>query len=633
MQISFFLTTRPGSRFPVVCTRFLFGILAAVWIAGCAPKVVIQPTEPPPAARSQEVFETGERLFLAGNFRQALAAYQDYLRMAPEGKLADAARMKSGASLEALGRPDEARSQYRGLLQKHPDSPFAEEAQVALLSTYLNQGLLEELIAEGAALETDTLSPSARARVHRIMADAYWLLGNPEEAARNYAKSYRALSGEAAEEVMRRLKEALALLTPEAMERLLQTVEEDDVRQLLQDTARPLVFSHFQFGCILPLSGKFESVGRKALRGIEMAVSQYGKRNFAPGLKVVVRDSRSDPEQAAQAVRELAEEHHVSAIIGSLATAESVAAECQRLGIPVVTFSQKDGIPQIGDFVFRNFITPKMQVQALVGFSTQTLGVDGFAILYPDEKYGRLFMNLFWDEVASRGGKIVGVESYVSGQTDFSDVIKKLVGLFYPLTSEMEGQSGLDGTEEDPTLFSPTQTGGVTPAEALAGAQRPIVDFHGLFIPDSPKTAGLIIPQLAFHDVQNTYLLGTNLWHSASFIEMTREHGRSAVIPTGFFAHAESEDVRRFTGVFTDTFGEDPGFIEAVAFDTAMMFFQAAATPGVQSRADLRDALLLLSPFAGVTGPTTFTQDGECSKPIRLLRVMGGRFVEIPFQP
>jgi ABC-type branched-subunit amino acid transport system substrate-binding protein len=163
--------------------------------------------------------------------------------------------------------------------------------------------------------------------------------------------------------------------------------------------------------------------------------------------------------------------------------------------------------------------------------------------------------------------------------------------------------------------------------------QRPIVDFHGLFIPDSPKTAGLIIPQLAFHDVQNTYLLGTNLWHSKSFIQMTREHGRSAVIPTGFFAHGESEAVRRFTASFTETFGDAPGFIEATAFDTAMMFFQAASSPGVQTRADLRDALLLLSPFPGVTGPTAFAEDGECSKSLRLLRVKGGRFVEIPFQP
>ena len=53
-----------------------------------------------------------------------------------------------------------------------------------------------------------------------------------------------------------------------------------------------------------------------------------------------------------------------------------------------------------------------MQVKTLVSYAVEKLGLNTFAILYPDENYGKTFMNLFWDEVIANGGKVVGVESY-----------------------------------------------------------------------------------------------------------------------------------------------------------------------------------------------------------------------------
>ena len=95
------------------------------------------------------------------------------------------------------------------------------------------------------------------------------------------------------------------------------------------------------------------------------------------------------------------------------------------MGIPIITITQKDKIPEIGDNVFRNFITPHMQVQALVSYAVESLGLRRFAILYPDENYGNTFMNLFWDQLLETGAKVVGLESYSPDQTDFADPIKK----------------------------------------------------------------------------------------------------------------------------------------------------------------------------------------------------------------
>ena len=95
----------------------------------------------------------------------------------------------------------------------------------------------------------------------------------------------------------------------------------------------------------------------------------------------------------------------------------------------IITLTQKGDITAIGEYVFRNFLTPAMQVEAVVSYATGALDIERFAILFPNENYGRTFMQLFWDQVISAEGKVVGVEMYEPNQTDFVDAIRKLVGL------------------------------------------------------------------------------------------------------------------------------------------------------------------------------------------------------------
>jgi branched-chain amino acid transport system substrate-binding protein len=53
-----------------------------------------------------------------------------------------------------------------------------------------------------------------------------------------------------------------------------------------------------------------------------------------------------------------------------------------------------------------------MQVRTLGAYLFQDLGIKKVAILYPDEKYGKKYMELFWDIVDEYEGQVVGVESY-----------------------------------------------------------------------------------------------------------------------------------------------------------------------------------------------------------------------------
>ncbi|MBU4389551.1 MAG: penicillin-binding protein activator, partial [Proteobacteria bacterium] len=373
----------------------------------------------------------------------------------------------------------------------------------------------------------------------------------------------------------------------------------------------------------LPLSGSYKDFGCKALKGIELALEQFCSQGDQPSIKIIIKDTGSEPDVAANAVKELFEEH-VAAIIGPIFTAESAALEAQSRGIPIVTITQKDNITDTGDYVFRNFFSPRMQVETIVSYAIEELELKKFAILYPDENYGKVFMNLFWDEVVAYGGKVVGVESYKLNSTDFADPIKKLVGLYHELPKDLENTGELIEGEDKSDDYEEEEEGSVK-----ADEPEPIIDFDAIFIPDSPKRAGLIIPQLSFYDVNNVYLFGTNLWHSDILIKMAHQYVQNAIMPDIFFAESSSEKVKDFVRTFEKTFREKPGFIEAIAYDTAMMLFQIVSRPDVRFRSAVKNELMKLSNFQGVTGLTSFDSNGELKKDLYLLKIKGNKFVEL----
>jgi ABC-type branched-subunit amino acid transport system substrate-binding protein len=164
---------------------------------------------------------------------------------------------------------------------------------------------------------------------------------------------------------------------------------------------------------------------------------------------------------------------------------------------------------------------------------------------------------------------------------------------------------------------------------ALGEAPEPIIDFDAVFIPDAPKKAGLIIPQLAYYDIEDVQLIGTNLWHSDKLLEMTRQYIQGAVLPEGFFADGNASHVQAFTLEFERAFGENPGFIEAIAYDSAGILLQFLSNTAIHFKSRLKDELLNMVDFQGVTGRTSFDYQGDALKKLYILRITGSRFIEV----
>jgi ABC-type branched-subunit amino acid transport system substrate-binding protein len=107
---------------------------------------------------------------------------------------------------------------------------------------------------------------------------------------------------------------------------------------------------------------------------------------------------------------------------------------------------------------------------------------------------------------------------------------------------------------------------------------------------------------------------------------MARRYLQSSLLTDGFFAESSLPRVREFVEGFQSVFDGTPGFVEAVAYDSAEILFEAVSRPEVGFRSAIRDYLVGGLPFQGVTGATSFLETGEAEKQLYLLQIRGGEF-------
>jgi ABC-type branched-subunit amino acid transport system substrate-binding protein len=627
-------------KYNVLVMAVLFGLIS------CVPTIK-EPVGTDKTAKGKALYEQAEKLFKSKAYEDALKVYDEYLAKYPDQPLADEALMKMGKIYAALDRDEAKLTVYQRLVKDYPESRFAPDAMIEILSTYYNKGRFKEVILQAADILEKTDSKQHIFQIYVYLADTYMKMGAPMDAIYFINIAYNKSPSEEKERIRVKLESAISRLKTEDILSLLMRMDDKLPRGFLlyqlgfrkfqtdqpeealkvfseyikkfprhenQEQAREFValinqrleFNRYDIGCLLPLSGSHAAFGMRALRGIKLALNTYHSQNSGIGLNLIVQDSQSDEQNAVKGIQFL-NKKNVSAVIGPMVACKSAAKEAQKQKIPIIVLSQKNSIPDLGDYVFRNFLTPQTQIETIVPYAIEKLGARRFAILYPKDIYGETFMKLFQDNVYSYGEHIVGVEAYTPGQTDFGEPIKKLIN-----------HSGTVRNDE-----------GAAGKEAHPRQEEAVVDIDAVFIPDIYSTVGLIAPQLLFYDIKDVLLLGTNLWHSEHLIEMARKYVQGALVPDAFYSDSNKKQVVDFVGRYENAFQEKPKLIEAVAYDTAMMLFQVLCQPEIKSRKELKDHLQSIRNYDGVTGLTSFKSDGEVDKKLYLFRVIKDKFVEL----
>jgi branched-chain amino acid transport system substrate-binding protein len=596
----------------------------------------------------------------------------------PQSTLADDALLLKAQAQLAMGDAAKGEKTLRILQERFPQSALRPEADYLMLRVLFQNKRHRDVIDMAGSFLERRLPNATAVKVYALMGDSYRQLGLPVDAFIAYANSSAIAEGPQVEAIAPKLREAASLLTLEEAVSLLQGTtgsqargylflrlgaayaekglyqeatdalyaflerypdhrEADTAREMIADFMRKSIYDRYTIGCLLPLSGPYKVFGERALDGIEFAFSRFSEGRQET-YRLLVRDTGADPQMMETAFQELMAEN-VAAILGPISTAEYAAVEAQENGIPIMTLTQKERITEIGDYVFRNFLTPRSQAERLVAHASMQHGIDKFAILYPEEKYGRRFMNHFWDEVIANRGEVVGVESYATVQTDYSDAVKKLVGLYYDVPGDLAARDKyVPATLTDVVREYRRVTGRhdiyipvKKKIERTDGTEEPepIVDFGAVFIPDAPLKSAQVVPQLAYHNVSDVLIMGTNLWYTDQMLEMADIYLQNAVLTTGFFPESSRPEVADFVRAYKAAYGKEPGYIEAVAYDSATVLFQILARPDVNHRPAFRNALVTMPPHEGATGPVAFDPGGELRTTPYLLQIKGKAYVEL----
>jgi len=153
-----------------------------------------------------------------------------------------------------------------------------------------------------------------------------------------------------------------------------------------------------------------------------------------------------------------------------------------------------------------------------------------------------------------------------------------------------------------------------------------VPSFSALYLPGHADKVGLLIPQLAYYNIKNIAIIGSNDWHSVDLIERADKYAEGAVFTDGFFPESDDPAIKPVIDAYYSAYQEYPDILSAQAYDAAMMVFSL-----LKERKDtplsIRDGLLAMKDYPGISGDTTFPGFGEASKKIYFIVVQDGKFV------
>jgi ABC-type branched-subunit amino acid transport system substrate-binding protein len=393
-------------------------------------------------------------------------------------------------------------------------------------------------------------------------------------------------------------------------------------------------------GVVLPLSGSVAGYAADALAGIQLAAGvSEGEPSHRQGPRLVVRDSGGAPGAAADAVRELAADPRVLAIIGPLLPeeAEAAAQAATESGVPLLSLSRREGLAVGKPGVLRVGTSPRLEAELLAEHAIREAGQSRFAILYPEDAFGRALRAAFWDAVEARGGEVVAVGRYPVGASDFAGPIRRMIGfeLLPPGAPQVlaERERMLKRAKRLPAQEAKELREKAAELTAPDGEPLPpYVDFEAVFIPDTYQAAGLLAPHLAFHEVRGVSLLGPSAWNHPELLELGGRHLDGAVFPAAYHAAVSAPHVVAFGERYEASYQRAPSSLAAEAFDATNLVLAAAAA-GVEDRDGLIEALFREPRRAGVSGALEIGPDGEVARRPHLLGVSRGVVVSLDEAP
>ncbi len=347
-------------------------------------------------------------------------------------------------------------------------------------------------------------------------------------------------------------------------------------------------------GLITDLSGRFVSFGKDIEAATNLAVEAVNEEgiNGSP-LEVEVVDTGGEPDQAVVGYRELADQG-VFAVSGPLSSgeAEVLFPQAAQIQVPIITgTANKEGITDPGQgWALRNTATNTALYQVAMPAWAEAYGVETAVLVFDEEEPVTAAAAQFSiPGVAPQVGvEIVNADApitFTRGQTDFSTTVQR-----------------------------------ITESQA-----------DGLIIMSAPAEAGLIARELA-RQGETRPVLGHPAQAGNTFFEQGGTDINDWVLPSIFNPLSDDPVTADYVQAIAAVDQEPPTVPEAANYyDIVLMLAEVMRTAGVdgswdasEARQAIRDGFLGLQGYQGVTGETSFQENGDAIKTVYVNVVVNG---------
>jgi branched-chain amino acid transport system substrate-binding protein len=328
------------------------------------------------------------------------------------------------------------------------------------------------------------------------------------------------------------------------------------------------------------LTGQTSSFGQSTKNGIELAVEEINAAGGINGKKIelVVEDDQGRPEQAKTVVSKLINQDKVQAVLGEVASTNSLAAApvAQEAKIPMITPSSTNPkVTETGDYVSRVCFIDPFQGSVMAKFAANTLKAKTAAILGDvNSDYSKGLTQFFEEEFTKLGGKVIAKEAYTQTDPDFKGQLTKIRDL------------------------------------------NPDV----IYVPGYYGQVGIIAKQARELDM-NMPLLGGDGWDSPELWKLGGAALKNAYISNHYSAENPAPEIQSFVKAFKAKYGVEPDSLAALAYDAAKVLADAIKRAGGTDSAKLKDAINSTKDFAGVTGKITLDAKRNAVKPAVVLEL------------
>jgi branched-chain amino acid transport system substrate-binding protein len=190
--------------------------------------------------------------------------------------------------------------------------------------------------------------------------------------------------------------------------------------------------NEIRIGALATLVGPFAEMGKDGMRGVELAISEFGGEICGKKIRLVKESSNAMPEEAYVKAQELVERHRVDFMIGPLSGNEGIAVRDYAKTRPERAFI--NGLAGAQDMTLRdpapNFysFTPN-GVQFIAGLGSYVYHTQGYrrvATIAEDYSYPYSQVGGFMIEFGRAGGKIVRKFWVPLGTVNYRPVIAEL---------------------------------------------------------------------------------------------------------------------------------------------------------------------------------------------------------------